>query len=126
MRLTLPALAATIVLAAPDALRAQGAGAGPVAEIVTFRLVPGTDEAAFLDAARGTEVAVRAQPGFVARRLSKDEAGLWTDMVEWQSLASAEAAARAVMAEPAFGPFAAMIDMDNLTMRHAPILFRMD
>lgn len=98
----------------------------PVAEIVTFRLRPGTDPAAFLAAAAATASAVRAAPGFLRRSLTEDGAGGWTDRVEWASRAEAEAAAAQVMADPAFAPFAALIDMDTMAMRHEPIRWRMD
>ena len=74
---------------------ARGGGDGPVAEIVTFRLAEGIGETQFLDAARGTEVFVRAAPGVIARRLSRGDDGRWTDYVAWDSLASAQAAAPA-------------------------------
>lgn len=127
LRLFVPlmALSCAITLAPADA-GAGGAPLGqPVAEIVTFRLVPGTDEAAFLSAAQGTEAPVASQPGFLRRSLSRDADGLWTDYVEWRDMASAEAAARAVMAMPEFGAFAAAIDPKGMTLRHAPVLWRM-
>jgi hypothetical protein len=97
----------------------------PVAEIVTFRLIPGSDPQAFLSAARTTEMPVSAQPGFIRRSLSRDETGLWTDYVEWADLPSALAAAEAVMALPEFGPFMASIDPTSVQMRHAPVLWQM-
>ena len=57
--------------------------ANPVMETVTFRLLPGTDSAAFLAAARATAPLVAACPGFVARHLTCDADGTWTDLVEW-------------------------------------------
>lgn len=98
----------------------------PVAEIVTFRLAAGTDAPAFLHAARGTEPLIRAQPGFLRRRLTCDAGGLWTDHVEWRDLAVAHAAAEAVMQSPAFAPFMALIDGPTVTMRHATIALAMD
>ena len=104
----------------------SGGTANPVAiaEIVTFRLRPGTDEARFLADARATDRPVAAQPGFLRRSLSRDDTGLWTDYVEWTDLASATAAAQAVMGLPEFGPFIAAIDPDGMVMRHAPILLQ--
>jgi hypothetical protein len=120
----LPALMMTLCLAAPDALRA--AGDGPVVEIVTFRLLPGAAKADFLTAAAGTEAPLRKMPGFVARRLVQAPDGTWTDLVEWASLSQAHAAADAMMAEPAFAPFMALIDGATVAMRHDHILWRMD
>ncbi|MGI1661199.1 antibiotic biosynthesis monooxygenase family protein [Palleronia sp. KMU-117] len=97
-----------------------------VAEIVTFRLAPGTSEAAFLQAARGTVPFVKAAPGFVARRLSRLDDGTWTDHVVWASMDQAMAAAEALMAEPAAAPFLQAIDMASVTMRHEAILLEME
>jgi hypothetical protein len=44
-----------------------------VIEYVTFTLIPGATEEAFLQVARATEALVRRQPGFVSRRLSRGE-----------------------------------------------------
>jgi hypothetical protein len=120
-------LAATAVLPlclSPAATRADATGqSGPVAEIVTFRLAAGTSDAAFLAAAQGTAAPLAARPGFLVRRLSRDETGLWTDYVEWTDLPAAQAAAEHLMADPAFGPFMAAIDPQGMVMRHATTLW---
>lgn len=120
----IPALGLTLMLAPADAARA--AGSGPVLEVVTFRLVAGPTHDQFLAAARATEAPLRRQPGFLARRLTLAEDGTWTDLVAWASLPQAQAAATAMMAEPAFQPFMAMIDRDSIQMRHDRILWQMD
>lgn len=97
-----------------------------VIEYVTFRLVPGADEAAFLTAARATEALIRRQPGFLSRRLSKGPDGRWTDAVTWASLAEAEAAPQAVMADPDFAPFMALIDGPSAEMRHEALALTLD
>ena len=89
-----------------------------VIEYVTFTLARGTDEAAFLTAAKGTEPLLRRQPGFVSRRLSLGPDGRWTDAVTWASLTAAEAAPPAVMADPDFAAFMALIDGPSAQMRH--------
>jgi hypothetical protein len=106
------------VCLAPHDTRA-GAGGGPVTELVTFRLLPGTDAAEFLTAVRRAETPLLAQPGFLRRSLSQDGAGVWTDHLEWADLASAKAAARAMMKLPEFRTFMAFIDPSGMVMRHA-------
>jgi quinol monooxygenase YgiN len=118
-----PALALTALMAPADSARAGGTG--PVAEIVTFRLQPGIEVEAFLDLAKATEPPVTRQPGFLRRSLSVDESGLWTDYVVWRDMASAHAAAKQVVADPAFAPFGAAIAPDGLTMRHAAVRWTM-
>ena len=96
----------------------------PVLELVTFRLIPGTDPAAFAAAAEATRPLVAARPGFRARHLAQDREG-WADLVVWDSLTAAEAAAQAVMADPAFAPFMAMIAPDSVVMRHLKVALAM-
>lgn len=118
----LAALGFCLCLAPYDARSGGTANRQIVAEIVTFRLLPGSDEAQFLTNARATDRPVAAQPGFLRRSLSRDDAGLWTDYVEWVDLASAQAAAEVVMTLPEFAAFAAAIDPQGMVMRHAPVL----
>jgi len=126
MRL-LPALALTLLLSPADLARADGTPTdSPVMEIVTFRLVAETSDTTFLAAAQGTATSLKEQPGFLGRSLTRSDDGLWTDHVLWSSMAAATAAAKAMMAEPAFAPFMALIDGPTVTMRHDPLLWRMD
>ncbi|MFN5998063.1 MAG: hypothetical protein ACK47C_05445 [Paracoccaceae bacterium] len=95
-------------------------------ELVTFRLNPGTDRAVFLANARRTEAVIRRQPGFQARMLTEGEDGTWSDIVTWASHADAMAAAAAVMSDPDFAPFGAMIDGPTVQMSHSALVWRMD
>lgn len=94
-------------------------------EHVTFRLTPGTDREAFLAAARATEATVRRQPGFQARMLTEAPDGTWTDIVTWASHPQAMAAAEAVMSDPDFAPFAAMIDMGSARISHSALVWQL-
>lgn len=94
-------------------------------EHVTFRLVPGTDRAAFLAAARATETTLRRQPGFQSRMLTESPDGTWSDIVTWDSHPQAMAAAQAVMGDPDFAPFAAMIDGPTVQMGHSALVWRL-
>jgi hypothetical protein len=95
---------------------------GPVAEIVTFRLRDGIDQAGFAAAARATAARLAREPGCRGRTLSRDDHGLWTDNVLWADAATAEAAAAAVVADPAFAPFLAAIEPASVQLRHAAVL----
>ena len=123
------ALATTLfALTLTHAASAEGAGQSPspVAEIVTFRLVPGTDPADFVAAAQAMGPFLRGTGAMVQRTLSVDADGLWTDHITWTSLAAAKAAAEAMFAQPEAAPFMAMIAEDGMTMRHAPISLQME
>jgi hypothetical protein len=93
-------------------------------EHVTFRLVPGTDRAAFLAAAHATEAVVRRQPGFIARMLTEADDGIWSDIVTWASHSDAMAAAEAVMTDPEFAPFGAMIAGPTVRMTHSTLVWQ--
>ena len=116
----------TANVAFSQAETARGNTSDPVLEIVTFRLVDGTDTKRFLEAAAGTETVLRNQGALVRRVLTIDTDGLWTDVVEWTSMEAALTAAEAVTHHPDFAPFGAMIDGASVNMRHAHIRWRMD
>ena len=124
---TLAAATVVFALALAPAEQARGQGtAEHVAEIVTFRLQSGVDDAAFLEAAATTIPFVEAAPGFLSRRLTRGVDGTWTDYVVWSSMANAKAAAEALMADPAVLPFLEAIDPESITMRHEAILMQME
>ena len=125
----LPALALALTLAPADTARSDAArakAATPVVEIVTFRLVPGADPAAFRAAAAATDAVLAADPAYGARVLLRGADGAWTDMVRWASLAAAEAAAARMMADPRAVPFMAMIDPATIAMRHDALIWARD
>ena len=93
----------------------------PTAEIVTFRLIEGADEAEFITAAEGMMSFLQSTGAFESRTLSKDADGLWTDHLRWTSRDAAKTAATEMMQQPEAGPFMALIDPDSVTMRHAGI-----
>lgn len=115
----------TDLLMSPSDMTRGGTTNSPVLEIVSFRLKPGLSDQDFLALARATEAVVAAQAGFTGRHLMRNEDGLWTDMVNWQSLDLATKAATVVMANPAFSPFAGAIDEASITMQHLPVLWSM-
>lgn len=107
----------------------EGAAAAdpvPVAEIVTFRLVPGADPQDFTRAARALDPFLRDTGAVMGRTLSRDARGLWTDHVIWRSMHEAEAAAAELMQRPEAQPFLAMIEPDGMVMRHAPVMLQME
>lgn len=115
---------AAVLLAPADAVRAGDAT--PTLEIVTFRLSEGANVASFVEAAKGTETWLESTGAVMARSLSVDDTGLWTDAVTWTSKAEALKAAEEAMTRPEFAPFMALIDPESVDMRHASILWQMD
>jgi cytochrome c556 len=90
----------------------------PIAEIVTFRLIPGTERAAFLAAAAQTQSFVANAGGFLTRALSEAEDGTWTDHVLWTDMAAAKSAGDAFMASADTQDLMALIDPDSVRMSH--------
>ncbi|MEL7026216.1 MAG: hypothetical protein AAGO57_03160 [Pseudomonadota bacterium] len=115
---------AALLMAPADTIRAGAAD--PTLEIVTFRLIPAANTADFVTAAQGTEAWLKRTQAVVARSLSVDDTGLWTDAVTWRSKADALKAAEEAMNRPEFAPFMALIDADTVDMRHAQILWQME
>jgi hypothetical protein len=95
-----------------------------VAEIVTFRLVPGTDPDAFACTAAALDPWLAAAPGFLGRCLSCAPDGVWTDHVLWTDLPAASAAAEALPTRPEAAAFLAAIDLSSVTMCHAQVRHR--
>jgi proteasome lid subunit RPN8/RPN11 len=92
-----------------------------VLEVAKFAVAPSVDEAEFLTAAAQSSEALKALPGFVARRLARSDDG-WLDIVEWTDAASAQKAAGVFHTLPDAQPFCAMIDMGSATMSHCAVV----
>ncbi|MEM7720069.1 MAG: hypothetical protein AAF222_12785 [Pseudomonadota bacterium] len=123
MRYVLPILA---TLAHAPADLAHAGDQTPVLEIVTFRVVDGTKTEAFLAAAQATEDLLRGYGGVKRRFLTVDDAGLWTDVIEWSSMEVAVKAAQDIVNHPDFAVFGAMIDGSTVDLRHAKVLWQME
>jgi hypothetical protein len=93
-----------------------------IAEIVTFRLKAGATEAAFLTAMETMQPFVDRSGGVIARTISCDPDGLWTDHVLWNSEDEAKALAAEFMTAPETEDARALIDETTITMRHAKVL----
>ncbi|MGJ8625420.1 MAG: hypothetical protein ACSHXB_00560 [Sulfitobacter sp.] len=96
----------------------------PIAEIVTFRLVEGSNTDAFTKAAEAMMPFLRSTGAMTGRILSCDPDGTWTDHITWTSLEAATSAAKEMFERPEAAPVMQMIDPEGMSMRHAPILFQ--
>ena len=91
---------------------------GLTVELVTFKLIEGADEAAFLAAADAVMADIRRLPGYVNRELLKSDDGQWIDVVHWRSRDAALAAAELFNTLPSAQAFGAFLDFDSITMLH--------
>jgi len=98
---------------------------GNVLEIAKFRLNPGITQEAFVEAVKGTEPIIGAFPGFLSRRIVFAEDGEVYDLVEWESLALAQEAAKHFSGDthPELVPFMQCLDMAEGFMKHSSIVY---
>lgn len=92
-----------------------------VIETVTFKLHDGVSRDSFAEAANQMNTFVTSQPGFIARRLSCGEDGMWIEHIEWQDMTAAKAAAALIGKEPTNEPFLSAIDGSTVTMHHTDL-----
>lgn len=93
-----------------------------IIEIVHFRLAPGFSDEKFLVEAEKASQFLKSRPGFVRRRLSMSDDGVWIDHVEWTDMEAARAAADAFMKAPSLEAFVAAIDASSVTMGHSRLM----
>lgn len=91
---------------------------GPTTEIVLFKLNADAKAEEFVAAAREIDNWLRRVDGFVDRELSCNADGQWVDIVHWQSLAQAHAAAEQIMSSPEGQRFGGFIDGNSILMLH--------
>ncbi|OHV69651.1 hypothetical protein LCM4577_21495 [Mesorhizobium sp. LCM 4577] len=89
-------------------------------EIVTFRLKPGAEAGFVASNGTVTDWLVR-QPGFLSRHLGRREDGVWVDVVRWQSMEQARAAAGRIMAEIGDSDALQAIEPASVAMSHAEV-----
>ena len=90
-----------------------------VLELVVFELNDGVSREQFLSTNNAVSAWIAKQPGFVSRDLSYDAEGdRWIDVIWWESLENAGAAAELAMSSESCAPMFALIDMESLLMLH--------
>ena len=87
-----------------------------VIEIVTFRLAPGADQDAFLDADRRAQTEFAYQQRGLKRRTTARGAGdEWIVVTVWESASAADAAAAASKDDPAATDLTGHLDASSVT-----------
>jgi len=92
-----------------------------VIETVTFRLMDGVPADEFLEAARQASTFITACPGFLRRRLSREEGGTWVEHVEWASMADAKSAAASIGKDANTQAFVRAIDGSSVKLAHSEL-----
>ena len=101
----------------------MAAQAEKVLELVVFRLRDGVSREQIVGTADAVSDWAAEQPGFVSRELAHDAEGdRWIDVVWWETMADAQAAAELAMSSEACAPMFALIDMESTLMVHADLV----
>ncbi len=95
-------------------------------ETVTFKLNKGVSREAFIEAAQAINDFVSKRDGFVSRRLSCSDDGLWIEHIEWTTLAAAKSAAAEIGNEPTLAACMKAIDGPSVTMHHTALEISMN
>lgn len=91
---------------------------GHVIEIAEFNLAEGKTMEDIAATFAATLAFAKDQKGFIARTLSGSEDGRYLDHVEWTSMADAQAAGEAFMADARNVDFMKCIAPEHVSMRH--------
>lgn len=93
-----------------------------ILEITSFKLKEGTTEEELLKGVKSIQKEFLAGvDGFVSRTLTKEEDGIWRDVIFWKDHHVLEATAEALMQSEAAAPFMSCIDFDSVVMKTAQI-----
>jgi hypothetical protein len=91
-------------------------------ESVVVTLAPGHNEGEFLKACAATDSFLRAQAGFLWRRIVKLDADRYMDILEWRTQADADAAMKASMTEACMAELMQTIDPHSVVVAHYPVV----
>ena len=90
-----------------------------VLELVVFKLRDGVSREQLLGTVDGVSEWASRQPGFISRELSYDADGdRWIDVIWWETMENAGAAAELAMSSESCAPMFALIDMESTLMLH--------
>lgn len=94
-------------------------GREAVVEIAIARAKEGVTKEELMATVEAVSQWAKRQPGFISRDLTYSETdAMWIDVIWWESLEAAEAAAQAAMTSDACAPMFAVIDLENTQLLH--------
>jgi hypothetical protein len=95
-------------------------------ETVTFKLNKGVTREAFIEAAQAISVFASKRDGFVSRRLSCNDDGLWIEHIEWKALKAAKSAAAEIGNDPTLEACMKAIDGPSVVLHHSTLEISVD
>ena len=90
-----------------------------VLELVVFKLNEGVSRDEFVATNDAVSSWISEQPGFLSRDLSYDAEGdRWIDVLWWETMKDAAAAAELALSSESCAPMFSLIDMTSMLMLH--------
>lgn len=94
-------------------------GGSAVVEIAIFKSKAGVTREQFLGTVDAVSEWAKRQPGFISRDLTYSPDGdSWIDVIWWEDIGAARAAAEAAMTSESCAPMFAAIDLEGTQMLH--------
>ena len=88
---------------------------GKVLELVVFKLKEGASREQFLGTNDAVSAWISRQPGFISRELSHEPDGdRWIDVIWWETMENAGAAAELALSSESCAPMFALIDRESV------------
>jgi hypothetical protein len=97
-----------------------------IVEVVIWKTKSNFTEEEALYKAKSVNKFVENQKGFISRNLSKNEQGEWLDLVYWNSIEDAQAAAKLAQSSEICQPFFDTINMDSMKFYHFKSKFKFE
>ncbi len=96
----------------------ETANTNKVLELVVFSLRENVTPEEFLQTVGPVSEWAKGQPGFISRELIAADNDKWIELVWWESLAEAEAAAEAAQSSDSCFPMFSKIQPEDMVMLH--------
>lgn len=94
-------------------------------ELVIFKVKNNLSEEEVIGAANAVNPVLESYAGFISRKLAVSKDGVWSDIVYWSDLKSAEYAGQEVMKNETCQAYFGMIDEKSMNFMHLkPVLLK--
>ena len=93
-----------------------------VFEVVSYELNSDATVEQAVEANKKSLAFAAEQPGFIKRSVTANDNGQWMDIVEWDKVASVEAASAKFMDDERNHALLAVIDQKTLKMQHLDVM----
>jgi len=93
-----------------------------IAKEIRYRLHPGVEREAFLEAPEAVEPELETIAGYIRRELLEEDDGWFRDVVHWRSIEGAERSVEAIAAKPGCQTCIALMDASSMQIAHLRIV----